>query len=147
MSENATETVIGAVVIAAAVFFLFFAAGIIGNRALEDSYQVHAEFRDVGSITRGTDVRIAGVKVGTVSDLALDQETYLAGVTLAIDDSVAIPDDSAVEIALDGLLGGNHVEIIPGASFDYLEDGDTIVDAQGAVNLITLLIRAFSSDE
>lgn len=147
MSENVTETVIGALVIAAAAFFLFFAAGSIGNRTLGDGYRIHAEFRDVGGISRGTDVRLAGVKIGSVSDLSLDMETYLADVTLAIDEGVSIPVDSAVEITMDGLLGGNHVQIVPGAEFEFLEHGDAIEDAHGAVSLTTLLIRAFSGGE
>ena len=147
MSENITETVIGALVIAAAAFFLFFAAGSIGTRTHDDGYRIHAEFRDVGGIIRGTDVRLAGVKIGTVSDLSLDMETYFADVTLAIDEGVSIPVDSAVEITMDGLLGGNHVQIIPGAEFEYLEHGDAIEDAQGAVSLTTLLIRAFSGEK
>ena len=89
----------------------------------------------------GTDVRLAGVKIGTVSDIALNPETYRAETDLTLRSTVEIPDDSAVIIASEGLLGGNFVEIMPGGSPFYYSAGDQIEDTQSAVSLTTLLLK------
>ncbi len=89
-------------------------------------------------------MRLAGVKVGTVSVLALNRESYRADVTFSIDADVAIPEDSGIQISTEGLLGGSYVEIMPGAALDNLETGDTITDTQGSVSLVTLLMKLVS---
>ena len=75
--------------------------------------------------------------------MALNPETYRAETTLTVDAAIPVPDDSSAVIASEGLLGGNFVEIVPGGSFDFFNDGDEIVDTQGAVSLLNLLM-AFS---
>lgn len=141
MSNNATETAIGAVVLAVAAGFLFYASTIVGVRGSADQYELMASFRSADGVSVGTDVRLAGVKIGTVTDLALNPTTYRADVTFALDRAVEVPDDSAVSVASEGLLGGNFIEIIPGGSFDVLENGGEIEDTQGSVSLLTLLMK------
>ncbi len=141
MSNNAAETVIGAVVVAAAAGFLAYAANTTGVSGATDSYQLHANFRSVEGISLGTDVRLAGVKVGTVTGLYLNPQTFRAETTFSVDKSIIMPEDSAVVIASEGLLGGNFVELVPGGSEFNLEDGDEFLDTQGAVSLITLLLK------
>ena len=92
----------------------------------------------------GSDVRLAGVKIGTVTDIALNAETYRADMALRMNDGVQIPDDSAIVISSEGLLGGNFVEISPGGSMFYYEAGDEILDTQGSVSLISLLLKYVS---
>ena len=92
----------------------------------------------------GTDVRLAGVKVGTVTDVDLNPETYRADTTVALARGIEIPDDSAIIISSEGLLGGNFVEIMPGGSPFYFEPGDEIPDTQGAVSLVSLLLKFVS---
>jgi phospholipid/cholesterol/gamma-HCH transport system substrate-binding protein len=72
--------------------------------------------------------------------MALDPATFRAQTTLTIDAAIPIPDDSSAIIASEGLLGGNFVEIVPGGSLDNLPPGAEIVDTQGAVSLLNLLL-------
>lgn len=141
MAENTTEVLVGGVVLAAAVAFGIYAAQAAGLRSGGDSYPLHASFRSLEGVSVGTDVRLAGVKVGTVSGVALNPETFRADTTVDVAKAIEIPDDSAIVISSEGLLGGNFVEIVPGGSPFYFEAGDQITDTQGAVSLISLLLK------
>jgi phospholipid/cholesterol/gamma-HCH transport system substrate-binding protein len=146
MVNNATETAIGALVLAVAAGFLFYASTIVGVRGSADNYELMASFRSAEGVTIGTDVRLAGVKIGTVTGLSLNPSTYRADVRFALDRAVEIPEDSAVSVSSEGLLGGNFVEIIPGGSMDILENGGEIEDTQGSVSLLTLLMKFVAGD-
>lgn len=144
MSENKAEVALGAVVLAIAIGFVVYLSQSTGLTMGGDSYQIRAGFRTAEGISVGTDVRLAGVKIGAVQDLSLNSETYRAEAVLAIQNDVLIPDDSALTITSEGLLGGHFVEVMPGASFDYLADGGEIIDTQGSVSLVTLLMKFVS---
>ena len=144
MSENKAEVALGAVVLAVAIGFVVYLSQSTGLTMGGDSYQIRAGFRTAEGISVGTDVRLAGVKIGAVQDLSLNSETYRAEAVLAIQNDVLIPDDSALTITSEGLLGGHFVEVMPGASFDYLADGGEIIDTQGSVSLVTLLMKFVS---
>lgn len=141
MAEDRAEVLAGAAVLAAAIGFLVYAAG--GGRLATgaDTYPLTASFRSVEGIRAGSDVRLAGVKVGTITSLTLNPETYFADATIEVDKVIALPDDSAILISSEGLLGGNYVELVPGGSLDNLAPGDEIEDTQGAVSLISLLMK------
>ena len=144
MSESKAEVALGAVVLAIAIGFVVYLSQSTGLTMGGDSYQIRAGFRTAEGISVGTDVRLAGVKIGAVQDLSLNSETYRAEAVLAIQNDVLIPDDSALTITSEGLLGGHFVEVMPGASFDYLADGGEIIDTQGSVSLVTLLMKFVS---
>jgi len=98
MRENTTEVAVGAIVLAAAAGFLWFiisATGLSGGTA---GLNLQANFRSAEGVSVGTDIRLAGVSVGTVSVLDLNLDTYRAEATLSIDEGVAIPDDSAAVV-------------------------------------------------
>ncbi len=142
MSGNsAAETLIGAVVVFAAGAFLLYAGQFADLRGDSGSYPLAASFRSAEGVAIGTDVRLAGIKIGAVTDLDLDLETYQARVTFSIDQSVQIPEDSDIQIAQEGLLGGSFLEVTPGASEFMLSAGDEILNTQGSVSLINLLMR------
>ena len=148
MKENKLEVIIGAVVLAVAfgfIVFLYQSTGLSVSNSKH--YELKADFRSADGIHVGTDVRLAGVKVGTVSDLSLNIETYRAEAELAIENEVDIPEDSALTVTSEGLLGGNFIEIIPGASYDYMEPGDEFLDTQGSVSLISLLLKFVSGSD
>jgi len=147
MSENTTEVAVGGLVLALAIGFVLFVFQSTGLSNSSASYPVYASFRSAEGITVGTDVRLAGVKVGTVSSLDLDSDTYRAVSVISLKDDIKIPEDSALVIASEGLLGGNYVELVPGASFDYLTSGDEIADTQGSVSLISLLMKFVSGGQ
>jgi phospholipid/cholesterol/gamma-HCH transport system substrate-binding protein len=146
MRENRTETFVGAVVLVAALGFGLFVAKAAGFGNTAQGYDLTASFRSVEGITTGTDIRLAGVKIGQISDLTLNPDTFRADVTLSFAQGIAIPNDSAVAIASEGVLGGSFVEIVPGGSFDNFAPGEEIEDTQGAISLISLLLKFVTGD-
>lgn len=145
MTRNATEILVGTVVLLAAAMFLWYAANVSGDgTGSGGAFEYSASFRSAEGVSVGTDVRMAGVKVGTVTGLVLDPQTFRAKANFTVVDNVELPDDSAVIISSEGLLGGSFVELLPGGSPFALEPGDEIVDTQGAVSLIQLLLKFVS---
>ncbi len=141
MAYERAEILAGAAVLAVAAAFAVYAARGAGLGVEPDSYPLAASFRSVEGVSVGTDVRLAGVKVGTVTDLQLNPETFFADATITMRNDVAVPVDSTIMISSEGLLGGTFVELQPGGALDVLEPGGEIEDTQGAVSLITLLLK------
>lgn len=144
MSENTTEVIVGAGVLAAALAFVLYAGQVSDFSSGGASYPLEASFRSLEGVNVGTDVRLAGVRVGSVTQVDLNAETYRADTTVSVLEGIEIPDDSAIIISSEGLLGGNFVEIVPGGSPFFFESGDTIEDTQGAVSLVSLLLKFVS---
>jgi phospholipid/cholesterol/gamma-HCH transport system substrate-binding protein len=140
MAEDRVEVLTGAAVLAVAVAFVLYAAQGAGLTRAPDSYVLTASFRSVEGIGVGSDVRLAGVKVGTITGLQLNPQTFFADATLTMRNDVLLPTDSAILISSEGLLGGTFVEIQPGGALENLAPGDEIEDTQGAVSLISLLL-------
>jgi phospholipid/cholesterol/gamma-HCH transport system substrate-binding protein len=141
MQNNTVETLIGAIVVAVAALFLFFAYTSTGSGSVS-GYSILARFSSADGITPGTDVRLHGIKVGTVSDLSLDPKTYMAIAHLSISNNVEIPDDSAVKITSSGLLGSSYLAIQPGGSDKNIKSGGELTNTQGSVDLMGLIGRA-----
>ncbi|MDA7427205.1 outer membrane lipid asymmetry maintenance protein MlaD [Primorskyibacter aestuariivivens] len=144
MAENTTEVLVGGVVLAAAIGFVVYAGQATGLSKSDAGYPLTASFRSLEGVQVGTDVRLAGVKIGTVTEVDLNVETYRADTVFTVRDGIQIPDDSAIAISSEGLLGGNFVEIVPGGSPFYFEPGQEMEDTQGAVSLISLLLKFVS---
>ena len=122
MRESLFETLIGAAVVAVAGSFLWFAIDRGGEaQSAGDQYEVEARFNNVSGISRGSDVRIAGVKAGIVKSIEGDPERFEAVVTLSLDEKWALPDDTDTRVSTDGLLGGAYVALEPGGSFDNIQ--------------------------
>ena len=147
MANQTTEVLVGGVVLATAVAFFIYAAQLTGAGPAGQTATYSASFTSVEGVSIGTDVRLGGVKVGTVTELALDPQTFLANTSFTVDKAVLLPEDTAVLISSEGLLGGSYVELLPGGSPFNLEPGATIDDTQSAVSLITLLLRFVAGDE
>lgn len=132
----------GAVVLTVAAGFLAWstAGGALGAK-LAGGYELRAAFPNVDGIEVGTDIRVAGVKVGRVSGVELNPQTYFAEARLRLPESIRLPSDSAALIQSDGLLGGSYIELQPGGAPDNLQPGDEIEDVQGAVSLISLMMK------
>lgn len=147
MSRNVIETVMGAVVLlVAGVFLLFAYSSSHVNRA--SGYTVTARFNSVDGVAAGTDVRLSGIRVGSVVGQRLDPDTYLAELQLSLDESVKLPTDTVAKIQADGLLGGNYIALEPGADEEMIADGGEIQYTQDPVNLTDLLGRfVFSAAE
>jgi phospholipid/cholesterol/gamma-HCH transport system substrate-binding protein len=142
---GAFETGVGALVILVACAFLLYAYDASGKTA-RGAYALNAVFGRVDGVAVGSEVRIAGVKVGSVSGHALDPATYEAKVALRIDSDVRIPEDSVAKVVSDGLLGGAFISIEPGASDIMLADGASITQTQGSVDLLGLAVQAFTAN-
>ena len=138
------ETILGAIVAAVAVGFLMFALTQSGHGEAGGGYQLIAKFNRADGVSVGSDVRLAGVKVGAVSGVTLDTSTFQAKLTLAVDPKVKLPENSAAKILTDGLLGGSYVSLEPGGSEAVLNSGAEIADTQGSVDLLTTLTSAIS---
>lgn len=144
MQSSIIETLTGAAVIVIAAAFLFFAYSSTGAGGTS-GYDLTIDFDRVDGLAPGADVRLSGIKIGSVTDQVLDAETYLARITISVDPSVALPEDTSAKITSEGLLGGAYVSLTPGGSETLLEDGDEIMFAQGSVDLIGLVSQAVFS--
>jgi phospholipid/cholesterol/gamma-HCH transport system substrate-binding protein len=132
------EASVGAVVILVAAAFLAYSL-TVGGTVRPHGYEVRARFGQVGSLTPGAAVSVAGVKIGAVSSIKLDPKTFLAATTLDLDPAVPLPMDSTAKIVSDGLTGASRVAIEPGGSADIIKPGGEIENTQGAVDLFGLV--------
>jgi phospholipid/cholesterol/gamma-HCH transport system substrate-binding protein len=138
MSRNAVETVMGAVVLVVAAVFLYFAYTTSQVQA-GGGYDLTARFDRIDGIRAGTDVRISGVKVGTVVSQTLDPKTFLAIVVLNIDTKVKLPKDTVAHITSSSLLGDNYVLLEPGNEDAIIPPGGVIERTQPPMNLEQLI--------
>jgi phospholipid/cholesterol/gamma-HCH transport system substrate-binding protein len=136
--RNLAEVATGAVVLIVAAVFLGYAISHSGRSAVS-GYTLTAKFDRIDGLAVGSDVKLAGVKVGAVTDAYIDPQTYLAIVKLTVQPEVKIPKDSSAEITSDGLLGGKYLSLVPGGSETMLANGQTIDITQSAVSLEQLL--------
>jgi phospholipid/cholesterol/gamma-HCH transport system substrate-binding protein len=146
MQRNMIETVLGAVVLLVAAVFVWFA---YTNASLRTStgYEVLAKFDRVGDLKPGADVKLSGIKVGSVASQSLDPKTYQAVVRMIISPDVKLPSDTAAEVSSEGLMGGSHVSLLPGAESKTIQSGGEITITQGAVNLVDLIGKAMFSSK
>ena len=138
MRGNVIEIVMGAVVIIVAALFLVFAYQTSQLRSVT-GYQVTADFARVDGIRQGSDVRISGIKIGSVVAEELDPKTFLANVRMSIDPSVKLPDDTVAEIISAGLLGDKYMSLVPGGSDKVIPPGGKITYTQSSVSLENLI--------
>jgi phospholipid/cholesterol/gamma-HCH transport system substrate-binding protein len=138
--KHAFETLTGVLVLGVAAFFIWIS--YTGGHIRTDKkggYTIKAAFGEVGPLAVGSDVRVGGVKIGTVSALTLRKETYRPLVSMRIDPDVRLPSDSSAAIVSDGLLGGKYVALSPGSSQKPAKNGDELEFTQDAVSLEALL--------
>ncbi|MGE0213475.1 MAG: outer membrane lipid asymmetry maintenance protein MlaD [Parvibaculaceae bacterium] len=146
MKTNLVETVVGAVVILIAAAFFSFAYSTSGIGKGSGGVKLSAEFENAAGINIGSDVRMSGVKIGTVTDQSLNPENFQAVVTFSVNPEVPIPDDSTAKITSEGILGSNFVAIEPGGSETKLKDGERMAYTQGAIDIWSLVSQyMFSS--
>lgn len=145
MGNNIVETIIGGVVLAFATIFLIFAYRTADLGTSSNGMQLQARFDQADGLQVGSDVRMSGIKVGTVVSQILDTETFQAVIGISIREGIALPNDSSAKIAAESLLGGSFLDLDPGGSEDLLSDGDEIVYTQSSVNLMDLIGQAIFS--
>jgi phospholipid/cholesterol/gamma-HCH transport system substrate-binding protein len=138
--NNLVETAIGALVVAVAVAFLAFAYLRTGSGSLS-GYDLNARMPKVDGLGVGTDVRLAGIKIGSVTDLTLDPKTYLVTVHMNIRDDIKVPSDSSVLVTSSGLLGSQYLSITPGGDDKMMVAGAYFDNAQGSIDVMNLIGR------
>ncbi|MFC7050772.1 outer membrane lipid asymmetry maintenance protein MlaD [Emcibacter nanhaiensis] len=146
MRSNLVETLVGAVVLFIAGSFLYFAYSH-ANLSSNGGYHLIAKFDKVDGLAVGSDVRVSGIKVGSVLKQYIDPDTFMAVVEFSVDPEIKIPEDTFAKITSEGLLGGNYLVLDPGGSDEMLADGDEILDTQGSVDLLGLLDKFAGSDD
>lgn len=139
MKQNLMETAVGALVIAIALGFFIFMYSTTGVGKGSGGYHLTAKFKNVEGINIGSDVRMSGIKIGSVTNQALDNNTFDAILTFAIDPTIKLPDDSTAKISSEGLLGGKFIALEPGGNETILADGGTITYTQGALDIWSLV--------
>lgn len=134
MANNAIETVMGAVVLAVAGGFLYFAYSH-GNVKSVEGYVVNASFTNINGIAPGSAVRIGGIKIGVVEALTLDPKSYRAQAVMRVENTVQLPKDSSAAVQSSGLLGEKFIAIEPGGEEENLADGGQITFTQPSVSI------------
>lgn len=144
MGGNVVETLIGAAVLAVAGIFLAFGYSTSSLNS-DGGFTLIAKFDRVDGVTTGSDVRISGIKIGTVVDQRLDPATYQAIIEMDIDPAVKLPADSSAKITSEGLLGATYMSIEAGGSEELLQDGSELRFTQGSIDLMSLIGQAIFS--
>ncbi len=138
--DNLVEAIIGAAVLAVAVSFAAF--GYARTQSGGSGYDLLAKFPQVGGINVGSEVKVSGVKVGTVTSQRLDPKSYQAEIHFTVDKSVKLPIDTIAKITSEGLLGGSYIQLSPGGDPEFLKPGEQIEQTQGSVDLMGLIGQA-----
>ena len=132
------EVLTGAVVLLVAAGFLAYAVAHSG-RSTASGYSLYAKFDHIDGLGVGADVRVAGVKVGTVNEERIDPQSFQAVVELSVRDDIKLPKDSAAIITSESLLGGKYLSLQAGGDETLLQPGQTITITQSSVSLEELL--------
>jgi phospholipid/cholesterol/gamma-HCH transport system substrate-binding protein len=129
MRRNAVETVLGAVVLLVAGMFVYFAYNTAQVKTI-DGYNIKASFFKIGGLTTGSDVRINGIKVGTVTNARLDPETFDAVIEMSIRPDIKLPTDTIAAIGSEGIVGGKYVRITPGSAKETISENGSISETK-----------------
>lgn len=132
------EVLTGAVVLLIAAGFLAYAVAHSG-RSASSGYTLYAKFEHIDGMAVGADVKLAGVKIGSVTEQRIDPENYVAVVGLTVRSDIKLPKDSAAIITSESLLGGKYLSLQPGGDETMLQPGQTITITQSSVSLEELL--------
>jgi len=138
MRKNLIETVMGGVVLIFAALFIVFAYSKAEVGKVE-GYEIKAKFDRIDGILAGSDVRMSGIKIGTVTSSALDPKTYFANVSMNIRSDIRIPEDTSIAVSSDGLLGDKFLALSPGGADEMLPPGGEITTTQGSIDLMGLV--------
>jgi phospholipid/cholesterol/gamma-HCH transport system substrate-binding protein len=140
MRRSVIETIMGGVVLVVAGLFLYFVYSS-SRASTADGYELIARFNRVDGLANGSDVRMSGIKVGSVVRQMIDPKTYRAIVHFTVNSSIQLPADTSARIQSDGLLGQAYMMLEPGGAEEMLKPGGEVEYTQDAVNLVDLLGR------
>lgn len=147
MKQTKLELFVGAFVLLgiAAVVYLTVKLGA-GSMIGGDTYVLEARFTNAGGLNSGSSVLVAGVPVGRVEGIRVDDQDYSAMVTLRVLAGLKLPTDTMASIKTTGLIGDKYVALAPGADETYLESGAVITMTESSVDIESLIGKmAFGS--
>lgn len=145
MKHNVVETLVGFFIIIVAGAFFFYAYNVSNSSRVLDGYYLTASFENIEGISVGSDVKLSGIKVGHVDEIALEPDTFFAKVNFRITNEVSVPKDSRVIVSTSGLIGNKYIRINPGASDVTLANGDKFIFTQSALNIEDLIAKLMYS--
>ncbi len=145
--NNLVETLVGTAVLLVAALFSWYVYANTDIGRGRDGYVIRAVFDNASGVNIGTDVRLAGLKVGSVIDQRLDGETYQAIISMTIDPQVKLPRDSSAKITTDGLLGDKYIALDPGGDEEMLKDGEVLENTQSSIDLWGLVNEYLFKEE
>jgi phospholipid/cholesterol/gamma-HCH transport system substrate-binding protein len=137
--DNVVEALIGVIVVLVAIGFVVFGYQRTQAGGAADGYVLKARFTNVAGVSPGTDVRLAGIKIGKVARQSLDPGSFQAVLEMSIDKGLQLPVDSSAAITTEGLLGGTFIALTPGGETAMLKPGEEITETSGATDLMALI--------
>lgn len=140
MKDRIFETSVGFVVLAFAVGFFMYSYQRADWKDMQ-GYNITAKFENVDGISKGSLVKISGVKVGLVSDVCIDKESYSAKITMVIDGNIKLPKDTEANVTSESILGGKYISLSPGYETETLSENDEISQTSGSQSLETLISK------
>ena len=129
------EFILGLLILITSIICIFYYSTKVNLFKKVESFQINSSFFDIGNINIGNEVKIKGVKVGEVSSVLLDQDSYMAIVTSSVDESIKIPNDSVFKISNNGFIGSPYIEIELGNSEEPLKNNEYTINNVDAVSL------------
>ncbi len=147
MNTKMVEMAVGAFMVAGflALVYLAFNLGEVGLFDRGRTYEIRAEFNNVSGVKKGATVQVAGVIVGEVSGIQLNDD-LLAELTLKLERTIKVPTDSIASVKSQGIIGDKYVQITLGGALDHFEENEVIFDTESAIDIESLISKfAFGS--
>jgi len=136
--HNFFDFLVGTIVLGVAI--TFFTISFKSSKISSDNgYKILAKFDNADGINIGSDIKISGVKIGTISEQNLDAESFQAVLKFNIYNHIKIPTDSSAKIVSEGLLGSKYIAITPGGGDEFMKEGQEINFTQSSINFEELL--------
>ena len=139
MKHDVIETIVGLAIIIIAIGFFAYAYKLSNQQSDNQGYVLSAKFQNAEGIVEGSDVMIAGIKVGSVKQMILEKNTYSALIKIVLNQDVKIPEDSTAAVTTSGFLGSKFISITPGGSETDLKENEQIKYTQSSVNIEALI--------
>ncbi len=141
MMDSKVEAFVGFVVLVFAAGFLYWLFQANDVYVAGDSYEIVAEFRSAEGVGVGTEVRLAGIKVGSVYKMRLNPDNLKASVHMSVDSDIQLTTDTLFSVSTEGLLGGNYIDVSPGVEDAVIKPGEQVKFTQSHVDFLTLLAQ------
>ncbi|AIK96140.1 outer membrane lipid asymmetry maintenance protein MlaD [Candidatus Odyssella acanthamoebae] len=138
MRANVVEAITGAVVLAIASGFFYYAYTASGTKVV-NGYNLYAKFDRIDGLVEGNDIKLSGVKIGDIQHISIDPKTFLARVDMNVDSSIILPEDTSAQIVSESLMGGKYIALVPGGSDVNLAPGDQVTYTQSSISLEGLI--------